>query len=178
MSKELFAGIGVLQDARPDVDRTGLIRDIFFAPESIGAAAGRLLEAEYHLEDISGLDTLEGILVTYHFDHFEKPGRLALRVLAPHDTPKVPSIACIFGGAEWHERELSDFYGVVFEGNPNPAPLLLAETEALRPLIKSKKARKPVCDLIHPGEIDLCENGFDLFASKNIQDSDEKEAKD
>jgi hypothetical protein len=34
-------------------------------------------------------------------------------------------VAAVFQGAEWHEREAADFFGLVFRGNPNPVPLLL-----------------------------------------------------
>lgn len=175
MSSDPLAGLTLLQDARPDADRTGLVRDLFLASPTITAAAQCLLDADYHLEDISGLDAREGILVSYHFDHFENPGRMALRVIAPHDTPSVPSIAHIFDGAEWHERELSDFYGVVFEGNPNPAPLLLPETGVCSPLLKADKARVAIRDLIHPGEIRYKDENFVAFATKNAPDTEAKE---
>ena len=176
MSSDPLTGLSVLQDAIPDARRTGLVRDMFVSAEEIIAAARRLLAANYHLEDISGLDTLEGILVNYHFDHFESPGRIALRVLAPHDTPAVPSIAGIFGGAQWHERELSDFYGVVFEGNPNPAPLLLPEAGVTAPLLKSPQDRAALGDLIDPGRIVQRNRQFPGFAPKNTPDPVTKEA--
>jgi len=75
----------------------------------------------------------------------------------------VPSIAAVFGGAEWHERELCDFFGVNFEGNPNPAPLLLAEDETSRPLRKDDRARRALCELIDPGTIVFQAPGFDVF---------------
>lgn len=176
MSSDPFAGLPVLQDARPDAHRTGLVRDLFFTLDTITAAAQALLTADYHLEDISGLDTREGLLISYHFDHFENPGRMALRVLAPHHTPSVPSIAQLFGGAEWHERELSDFFGVVFEGNPNPAPLLLPEADVTAPLLKAEKNRIAIGDLIHPGSIRHKDEAFTLFAPKNSPDPEAQEA--
>lgn len=179
MSDDIFEGLPLLQDARPDVKSTGLARDLFVAPENIVEAARRLLAAGYHLEDISGLDTSEAILVNYHFNRFDRNERMALRVIAPHHHPSVPSIAAIYGGAEWHERELSDFFGVVFPGNPNPVPLLLPETGVETPLLKSENSRVSIKTVIRPGRIVHQDAGFALFTledSPGVGPADTKEA--
>jgi len=82
MKADLFAGLSLLLDVRPSPQTTGLVRSVFLLGDQLAPAARCLLAAGYHLEDISGLDTVEGILVNYHFDDFEQPGRIALRVLA------------------------------------------------------------------------------------------------
>jgi NADH-quinone oxidoreductase subunit C len=178
MSADIFQGLALLQDAVPDPRSTGLARDLFVAPENIVEAARRLLAADYHLEDLSGLDTAEAILVNYHFIRFDRVERMALRVIAPHHRPRVPSIAAVYGGAEWHERELRDFFGVVFEGNPNPLPLLLPETGADTPLLKSEKSRVSVRMLIRPGRIVHQDPGFTLFTTEESSSnpSEPKEA--
>jgi NADH-quinone oxidoreductase subunit C len=179
MSNGIFDSLPLLQDACPDVKTTGLTRDLFVAPENIVEAARRLLAADFHLEDISGLDTAEAILVNYHFNRFDRDERMALRVIAPHHCPSVPSIAAIFGGAEWHERELSDFFGVVFQGNPNPVPLLLPETGVVTPLLKSEKSRISIKDVVRPGRIVHQDSSFTLFTPESSSDSkpaDTKEA--
>jgi NADH-quinone oxidoreductase subunit C len=57
-------------------------------------------------------------------------------VLASHDAPSVPSIVSIFSGADWHERECFDFFGVIFEDHPNLKPLLLPDDLGVHPLLK------------------------------------------
>jgi NADH-quinone oxidoreductase subunit C len=109
-------------------------------PGQLREAVQKVYEAEYFLEDVTCLDVEEGYLVVHHYDHFENPGRISLRVLVPHDDPKLPSVADIFHGAEWHERECMDFYPVIFEGNPNPSRLLLEHGSTEYPLVKDKKA--------------------------------------
>ncbi len=170
MSDDVFQGLPLLQDARPDTESTGLARDVFVAPENIIEAAGLLLAAGYHLEDIGGLDMAEAILVNYHFNRFDRNERMALRVIAPHHCPSVPSIAAIYGGAEWHERELSDFYGVEFAGNPNPTPLLLPETGVRTPLLKSENSRVSIKTVIRPGRIVRQDPGFTLFTTESGPD--------
>ena len=153
MSGDLFAGLSLLLDSRPSPETTGLVRSVFLLPDQLVQATRCLLVAGYHLEDISGLDTVEGILVNYHFDDFERPGRIALRVLAEGENLCVPSIAAVFGGAEWHEREVCDFFGVTFAGNPNPATLLLPANDSSTPLRKGGDLRRTVQELIDPGTI-------------------------
>ncbi len=85
------------------------------------------LAAGYHLEDVSGLMTSDGAVSVYHFAHFDIPGRATVMVIAPLDKPSFPSIATVYQGAEWHERETRDFFGFNYEGNPNFIPLLLSE---------------------------------------------------
>ena len=153
MTGDIFAGVSLLLDSRPSAKTTGLVRSVFLSPDQLVPAARRLLAAGHYLEDISGLDTVEGILVNYHFDDFERAGRIALRVLAVWEDLCLPSIVDVFGGAEWHERELRDFFGVSFFGNPNPANLLLPADDALTPLRKTENARRSVRELIDLGTI-------------------------
>ena len=100
------------------------------------------LSARYHLEDICGLDTSDGAVSVYHFDHFDEPCRVTVIVIAPHEAASFPSIASVYHGAEWHERETRDFYGFIYEGNPNLIPLLMAEDmDTVHPLKKEENAR-------------------------------------
>jgi NADH-quinone oxidoreductase subunit C len=49
----------------------------------------------------------------------------ALRTSCPRDDARVPSLVGVFGGAAWHEREAAELFGLVFDGHPDLAPLLL-----------------------------------------------------
>jgi len=170
MNADLFAGLSLLLDTRPSPQTTGLVRSVFLLADQLAPAARCLLAAGYHLEDISGLDTVEGILVNYHFDDFEQPGRIALRVLAVREDLCLPSIAAIFRGAEWHEREVRDFFGVAFSGNPNPAALLLSENDSSAPLRKVENARRTVRELIDPGRMLAVDPRFDRIFPLQPQD--------
>jgi len=110
MEADLFAGVTLLLDAHPLPPAAGAARSVFVPADAVLAAARRLDAAGCHLEDLSGLDCVEGILVTYHFARYERNERIVLRTLASHEDGRVPSIAAVFGGAEWHERELHDFF--------------------------------------------------------------------
>jgi NADH-quinone oxidoreductase subunit C len=176
----LLKGLPLDYLAACDFQKTGKTWQAILPAASLVRAAERLLAADYFVEDISALDCVEGYVVTYHFAHFHKPGRVALRVIAPHDAPSVPSIANIFHGAEWHERETRDFHGVVFEGNPNFIPLLIDPDMAdCFPLRKEPKSRARMRDILEAGEVIHCGPGFSLMtpdAPAEAQASSQSEA--
>lgn len=135
-----------LEECSPGV--SGLALAAYLAPEHLRPAAARLLEQAYFLEDVSVVEVSEGFLGVYHFDHFDTPGRIALRVVIAKDVPELPTISDIYQGASWHERECRDFFGVTFTGNENMTPLLLSAEDAdFHPLRKGDKALKSLADL-------------------------------
>lgn len=132
-----FSGFEAIGRAGSDYGKTGFYAGIFIESKDLLPLATRLSEKGYFLEDVSGVDVLEGILVVYHFDRYDRSERLTVRVLTSHDAPSVPSIVSVFSGADWHERECYDFFGVVFESHPNLKPLLLPDDLGIHPLIKA-----------------------------------------
>jgi len=45
----------------------------------------------------------------------------------PKDDARLPTLAGVFGGANWHEREAAEMFGIRFEGHPNPGKLYLSD---------------------------------------------------
>ena len=70
--------------------------------------------------------------------------------------PSLPTISGVYPGADWHERECFDFYGIDFAGHPNLYNLLLPENFGSHPLIKAEKARKSLADLMPLGYLVDC----------------------
>ncbi|MFJ8231792.1 NADH-quinone oxidoreductase subunit C [Streptomyces sp. NPDC094448] len=62
--------------------------------------------------------------------------RLLLRTTVPHEDPVLPSAVAVYAGAEWHERETHEMFGVGFTGHPHLAPLLLPDGFEGHPLRK------------------------------------------
>ncbi|MET9943820.1 NADH-quinone oxidoreductase subunit C, partial [Streptomyces sp. NPDC006341] len=62
--------------------------------------------------------------------------RLLLRTTVPHSAPSLPSAVAVYAGAEWHERETFEMFGVVFTDHPHLVPLLLPENFEGHPLRK------------------------------------------
>ena len=99
--------------------------------------------AGLHVRPDEGQDHgYSGLEVVYQFARYDQLCRIKARVSAPKSL-EVPSISDIYQGADWHERETRDFFGVIFDGHPNMKPLLLADEDTdFHPLLKPKKKLK------------------------------------
>ncbi|HPX61091.1 MAG TPA: NADH-quinone oxidoreductase subunit C [Deltaproteobacteria bacterium] len=85
-------------------------------------------------------DMTDELEVVYDFNRYDDFCRISMRVRVPRSTPCLPTISAIYSGADWHERETHDFFGIRFEGHPNLVPLLLPEDADFHPLLKDFKA--------------------------------------
>ena len=76
----------------------------------------------------SGQDTPGGLEILYHFS-FDQSGEIfSVRVLIEDKKkPEIDSIATLFSGAEWIEREMWELLGIKFIGHPNLKHLLLLD---------------------------------------------------
>ena len=126
----------------PNYAKKGFHLDVKVAPADVVRAAQILLGQEFFLEAITGVDWIkEGqIEVVYDFNHWRTLCRVAIRTRTERATPEVPTISAIYSGANWHEREAHDFFGVKFSGHPDLSPLLLPEDADYHPLLKDFKA--------------------------------------
>lgn len=76
--------------------------------------------------DISGVDYPyrdKRFDVVYHLLSPRQNNRIRVKVLTDENTP-VPSVAGVFPGADWYEREAYDLYGILFSGHPDLRRLL------------------------------------------------------
>jgi len=76
---------------------------------------------------VSGIDTQAGIELVYHFALDGAGAVVSLRVILPHENPRIESISPIITGAQWIEREIRELLGVEFLHHPDPRRLLMAE---------------------------------------------------
>ena len=53
------------------------------------------------------------------------------------DEPSLPSLTGLFGGANWHEREAAEMFGIDFAGHPNLTHLYLPDSFEGHPLRKT-----------------------------------------
>jgi NADH-quinone oxidoreductase subunit C len=77
--------------------------------------------------------------VVYELRSVDFGRRLRVKVGLTEGDPHVPTITSLYPTANWHERETHDFYGIVFEGHPNPRPLMLPEGWEGFPLLKTEE---------------------------------------
>ena len=111
---------------------TGLV-----APSEIVAAARRLHDDGYDLlVDCFGYDTPDRerrFDVVYLFHRVSDAARTRLKVEVA-EGEAVPSIAEVYPGASWYEREVYDLYGVPFSGHPDLRRILLPDDWIGHPL--------------------------------------------
>lgn len=74
---------------------------------------------------LSVVDYQQHFEVVYHLYSIEKNHRFVVKTAVPYDDPHLPSVISVWPGADWYEREGHDLFGVVFDGHPNLAPLIL-----------------------------------------------------
>ncbi len=90
-----------------------------------------------YLRCISGVDWVTKLQVVYHLWSTRHRHRLVVKVDLAPEAPSLPSVTSVWGGADWHEREAAELFGIAFEGHPNLKPLLLFEGIEGYPMRKS-----------------------------------------
>ena len=129
-------------------------------PERWVEAATQARDDGYQFFDwLSAVDELDhGFRLVLHLADLTSRQRLLLRTLIPRSEPRVASLAGVFKGADWHERETAEMFGIAFDGHPGPAPLLLHDGFEGHPLRKEfllqARQDKPWPGAKEPGESD------------------------
>lgn len=112
--------------------------EVTIACECVVDAARIMDQAAFMIEAITGVDWLaeQQMEIVYDYLHPGSGERVTVRTRVPRDKPELPSISAVYPGANWHERETHDFFGIVFAGHPGLLPLLLPEDARFHPLRK------------------------------------------
>jgi NADH-quinone oxidoreductase subunit C len=80
------------------------------------------------LRSVFGVDLQEeGMDVVYQLLSLEKGHDVTIKARVPNDDARVASVTSVWKGANWHERETRDMFGITFEGHPHLIPLLLPD---------------------------------------------------
>ncbi len=121
-----------------DFAAKGYHLDLAIPAADVVAVAQRLYALEFSLDTMTGVDWMKlgQMEVVYDFVHFTTNVHLVVRCRVPRDNPELATISPIFQGANWHERETHDFFGIRFLGHPNLTPFLLPEDATYHPLRK------------------------------------------
>ena len=88
--------------------------------------ADAVLDFKY-LRCLSVVDWADELEVVYHLASLSHSDRMMVKTRAPVDDPWVPTTMGVWKGADWHEREGHDLFGVEFRGHPDMSPLILYE---------------------------------------------------
>jgi Ni,Fe-hydrogenase III component G len=97
-------------------------------PESLVPVATHIfrdLKARFNIA--SAVDVRSHIEVLYHFSLEDINLLVSLRVKLDRKRPSIDSLAPVFKGANWIEREMHEIMGIEFRGHPDLRRLLLPE---------------------------------------------------
>ena len=109
----------------------------------------KTIETMLTIDDATTLSAISCVDLDDRFEilyHLRTLGTIATaRCEIPSKKPKIHSITSLIPGANFHERETADFFGVKFEGHPYPERLMVPEAwpQNLFPLRKNAENPSP-----------------------------------
>jgi len=100
------------------------------------------------LFSITGVDIREKLQVVYHLESSTHGHQLVLKTEAENrENPELDSITDLFKGAELHENEIFDLFGIVFKGHPNLRRMFMPDDWKGFPLRKDYMDEINIIDL-------------------------------
>lgn len=118
-------------------------------------------EAMDYLVDIVGMDWEEALGALYYLESTHTYQRIVIKVCTPdRKKPELPTVCDLWKTAEIKEREVYDFFGIVFMGNPDMRRLFLREDWIGYPLRK---------------DYDMNSNPLKMENERNADETDEIE---
>jgi NADH-quinone oxidoreductase subunit C len=139
-------------------DLTGRLRarfgqDVVEASDALGQAWVRVVPERYrdviaalrddedfacdYLDFVAGVDQGDdGFDVVAQLYSTIRRHQVRVKVAAGKEEPSAPTISDLYPGANWHERETWELFGIRFEGHPQLVKLLLPEQFEGHPLRK------------------------------------------
>jgi NADH-quinone oxidoreductase subunit C len=104
-----------------------------------------------------------GLAVVTHAWSVGHRESVTLRTRVPRDGGRLPTLTGVWAGANWHERETFEMFGIGFDGHPNLVPLLLPDGFEGNPLRKEFVLASRVAKA-WPGQKEPGESDHDLAA--------------
>jgi NADH-quinone oxidoreductase subunit C len=115
---------------------------VFVRPEQVVPAL-TILRDEQDFELLSAMTAVDywpqespRFHVIYQLSSLVRNLTLQLRVPVNGNNPRVPTATPVYKVANWREREVSDMFGIDFEGHPDPRRILMPEDWEGHPLRK------------------------------------------
>jgi NADH-quinone oxidoreductase subunit C len=96
-------------------------------PEFVAALREDLLSEPHLFVDACGLERETFLEVVYRFSLVSRRETVTVRAQMPKENAVVASLAELYPGARWPEREYAEMYGITVTGHPDLRHLLLPE---------------------------------------------------
>jgi NADH-quinone oxidoreductase subunit C len=139
-------------DAGVDCDFFAFVSAIDCVPDEATAKAAE--ENPEPAEDVYVPSNHDGYEVVARVSSSAAVHGVTVKASLPRDGAAIDTLTGVYEGADWHEREIIDMFGIEVIGHPNPARIYLTDEFEGHPLRKSFKlgARevKP-----WPGDVDV-----------------------
>ena len=140
MSTQLVGALAALgiQSEPADAAERGFHHRHVSAADQVASAAVAFRQAGFYLEMMTAEDRREAdevFRLVYTFNRLG-PSERHLLLADVAEGVSAPSMASVYGAADWFEREVWDMYGVPFEGRPDLKRILLPEDVTFHALRK------------------------------------------
>jgi len=78
-------------------------------------------------KDDKGLENINGgtLSVFYHLESTKLKHKITLKTSTDREKPEVVTVIEVWKGADWHEREAYDMYGIIFLNHPDLRRILM-----------------------------------------------------
>jgi NADH-quinone oxidoreductase subunit C len=119
-----------------------------------------------HLQDLTAVD-YKGkkdirFEVVYNLYSIKYRHKIRIRAQVPDSDTKINSVVPIWAGANWHERECYDMFGIVFTGHPDLRRILMPEDWEGNPLRKDYPLKGPELENDWPGFVEVLKRSKEL----------------
>jgi NADH-quinone oxidoreductase subunit C len=119
-----------------------------------------------HLQDLTAVD-YKGkkdvrFEVVYNLYSTRYHHRIRIRAQVPENDEKINSVVPIWAGANWHERECYDMFGIIFTGHPDLRRILMPEDWEGHPLRKDYPLKGPELEKDWPGFTEVLKRSKEL----------------
>src|SRR5208283_1044697 len=115
------------------------------------------------LEDLCGVDYLgkkePRFEVVYHLFSLRHRHMIRIKAGVPEEDASIDSIVGIWTGADWHERECFDLFGITFKGHPDLRRILMPEDWEGHPLRKDYPLKSDLGEKEWRGYTEIIEIG-------------------
>ena len=126
-----------IEASEAEYSKRGYHVEVSPTKDQVRAFARVMLEMEFYLDFVTAVHIKEGLQAVYQFGHFTESCHVNAKAIT--NNKSIKTISDIFDGANWHERETHDFYGLEFEDHNDLRVLILDESDSeLNPLLKSE----------------------------------------
>ena len=136
----------VVEDARRNIQGVEIVETPYVEKGyhfTLEVTKGTLLKAvqffderAFFLEDLCCVDHVEYLELVYFFNNYQYLCRAKVTLKVAPSEPVAPTISHVYDSAYFYEREIHEFFGVMFENHPNMTYLFLHEGIEAYPLRK------------------------------------------